>query len=87
MSSVRIPVSLCKEIEKLAHNFIWGSIDGSRKVSLLSWDDCCKPLKNGRLGLRQLADQNKLFLLKLGYHLLSNTDSLWIQVLGRKYNV
>lgn len=44
-------------------------------------------LDNGGLGLRNLADQNKIFLLKLGYYLLSNTDALWVKVLRKKYNV
>ncbi|KAK8363061.1 hypothetical protein V6Z12_A03G138500 [Gossypium hirsutum] len=30
---------------------------------------------------------NKIFLMKLGYRLLANTESLWVQVLRKKYNI
>lgn len=37
MFTVRIPISVCNEIERLAHNFIWGSTSEVRKASLMSW--------------------------------------------------
>lgn len=38
MSIVRVPVTVCNEIEKLARNFIWGATSEARKPALLSWD-------------------------------------------------
>ncbi|KAA3466548.1 putative Transposon TX1 [Gossypium australe] len=49
------------EIEKMAHIFIWGVTAEKKKLALLSWKDCCCPLDNGDLGLRNLADQNNFF--------------------------
>lgn len=86
MYTIRVHVSVCNEIERLASNFIWGSIENSRKT-LLSWDDCCHPLNSDGLGLRKLNVQNKTFLIKLVYRLLSSIESLWVRVLRNKYNV
>lgn len=56
MYTVRILVSVCMEIEKTAHNFMYGSSCKDRRVALLSWDKCCQPLNNGGLGIRRLTD-------------------------------
>lgn len=53
----------------------------------MSWDKVCQPIGSGGLGIRRLNDQNKMFLIKLGFRFLTNPDSLWVQVLRKKYNV
>ncbi|KAA3467341.1 endonuclease/exonuclease/phosphatase family protein [Gossypium australe] len=77
MTTTRIPITICKEIEKVARSFLWGSNNERRKVALVSWSDVCRPVDKGGLGIRQLHDQNVLFLLKLGFNLVTNTDALW----------
>lgn len=67
MCTVRLPITVCQEIEKIARNFILGSTLESRKSALFSWEVCCRLIENGGLGLRSLSDQNKIFLLKLGF--------------------
>ncbi|KAK8347048.1 hypothetical protein V6Z11_A07G258800 [Gossypium hirsutum] len=64
MFTIQVPLSVCNEIERLACNFIWGETNNTRKIALLSWEDCCWPLDSGGLGLRKLCDQNKIFLMK-----------------------
>ncbi|KAK5775102.1 hypothetical protein PVK06_042969 [Gossypium arboreum] len=51
MQSVKIPISVCKEIENIAWRFIWGRSTVSQKPSLVKWVDCCQPLFNGGLGI------------------------------------
>ncbi|KAK5795153.1 hypothetical protein PVK06_036411 [Gossypium arboreum] len=84
---VCIPVTVCGEIEKLTRNFVWGSSSDDRKSALLKWDDCCRPIESGGLGIRSLAIQNKLFLLKLGFLLLTKTDDLWVKVVRGNYKI
>lgn len=55
MYTARIPISVCNEIERIARNFIWGTIVEARKTTLVSWKDCCRLLEVGGLGLRCLA--------------------------------
>lgn len=47
MYTVRIPISVCHKIERIARNFIWGTIVEARILTLLSWKDLCRPLKLG----------------------------------------
>lgn len=64
MSTIRLPVSACGKIEKLAREFIWGSNATKRKPSLLNWSNCCKPTIFGGLGICSLTNQNRVSLLK-----------------------
>lgn len=61
MSTMLVSISICNEIEKMSHKFIWGTCSEVRKSTLLSWRDYCKPLDVRGLSLRSLDDQNKLF--------------------------
>lgn len=36
MNMVKVPVTVCMNIERLAHTFIWGSTVGQRKLALVS---------------------------------------------------
>lgn len=53
----------------------------------MRWELLCQPIDWGRLGPRPLALQNKAFLLKLGFPIISNTNDLWLQVLLSKYRI
>ncbi|KAL1165141.1 hypothetical protein V6Z11_A06G112000 [Gossypium hirsutum] len=72
---VKIPISVCKEIEKIARGFIWGRSTTSQKPSLVKWNDCCQPLSDEGLGLKSLIDQYDSFLLKLGFFFFSNKQA------------
>lgn len=87
MSIAHILVSICSEIETIARNFIWGSTLKSRRPAHVPWSDCCRPLEFGGLGIRSLIDQNKIFLLKLGFQILANTDALWVKLVKGKYKL
>ncbi|KAH1039733.1 hypothetical protein J1N35_041476 [Gossypium stocksii] len=39
MSTARIPVSICKEIKRLARNFVWGTSSEARRPTLVSGAD------------------------------------------------
>ncbi|KAH1031882.1 hypothetical protein J1N35_044056 [Gossypium stocksii] len=87
MDTIVMPISICREIEKLAQNFIWGSNLLDRKPTLMDWEDCCHPVERRGLGLWNLVYQNKVFLLKLGYQLLTDTEAFWVQVSWKKYRI
>ncbi|KAH1097425.1 hypothetical protein J1N35_014346 [Gossypium stocksii] len=86
MQSLMIPRGVCLEIERLARQFIWGCKDGHSKVSLVGWDSICQPWARGGLGLTHLDKQNKSFLMKIGFSLVSKSDALWVHVLRSKYS-
>ncbi|KAK8277284.1 hypothetical protein V6Z12_D10G255900 [Gossypium hirsutum] len=87
MTTAQIPIMICKEIEKVVRTFLWGSNNERKKVALVSWSDVCRAVDKGGLGIRRLYDQNMLFLLKLGFNLVTNTNSLWVRILRNKYNI
>ncbi|KAG8503470.1 hypothetical protein CXB51_001436 [Gossypium anomalum] len=83
------PLFLSRRRSALSHFFFANDLmlfcEASSDQAIV--EDCCRPLDSGGLGLRKLCDQNKIFLMKLGYHLLVNTESLWVWILRKKYNV
>lgn len=83
MQTIKIPLGICDEIEKITRAFIWGCTSSNKKVPLVKWKDCCQPLANGGIGLRRLREQNGsfFFFVKLGFNLLTNKNSLWVNVL------
>lgn len=87
MQTVEILNTVCNELEKIAHGFIWRNDAGGHKPSLVKWADCCQPLANGGLGLRCLKEQNDSFLLKLRFNFLFSRQALWVQILRAKYKV
>ena len=48
-----LPGAVCNSIDKICRKFVWGSIDGRRKMHLCDWETLCKPKTVGGLGLRQ----------------------------------
>lgn len=87
MATTKILITVYNEIEKLARMFLWGASPPVRKPSLVNWQVCCSPIDSGGLGLRSLQIQNQLFLLKIGYNILVNTDAFWVQILRNKYKL
>lgn len=87
MSTVRIPITICNKIEKLARAFLWRSFTFIRKPSLVNWNVCCWSKDNGGLGIRSLQVQNKFFLMKLGFNLIANPGAFWVRILRNKYSI
>ncbi|KAA3487249.1 LINE-1 reverse transcriptase isogeny [Gossypium australe] len=61
-----------------------GCADGHPKLPLVGWDSICQPQPRGRLGFWHLSDQNMSFLMKIGFNLVSKSNTLW-GVLRSKY--
>ncbi|KAH1057051.1 hypothetical protein J1N35_035116 [Gossypium stocksii] len=87
MQSTLVPKGICDAIEVLARQFIWGAAEGKRKLALVGWNKICQPKMHGGLGFRRLEDQNKAFMMKIGYSLITKSEALWVQVLRAKYGL
>ncbi|XP_019200243.1 PREDICTED: uncharacterized protein LOC109193865 [Ipomoea nil] len=87
MQTAALPKGICEEIEKRTRRFIWGKNEhiGGDKMSLASWDLVTKPKEAGGLGLHRLHDMNIACMVKLGWRLRTNSNSLWAQVIMSKY--
>lgn len=86
MHTALIPASICEEIECLCRDFIWGSSSEVRCCHLISWETICSPKEEGGLGFRSLHLVNALYMMKLGWELMTNKEALWAQVLRFKYH-
>ncbi|CAN1153626.1 Putative ribonuclease H protein At1g65750 [Linum perenne] len=85
MQTAFLPASICDSIDRKIRNFIWGSVEGARKIHNINWDTVCKPKKLGGLGLRNARDLNRAFLMKIVWGLLERPNELWAKVLTSKY--
>nr|AID60103.1 hypothetical protein [Brassica napus] len=87
MSTIALPSSTLNQLDKIARAFIWGSIDGTRKQHLVSWEKICKPKREGGLGIRLAKEMNVALLAKLGWRMLNTEDGLWVNILCKKFRV
>ncbi|CAN1745399.1 Putative ribonuclease H protein At1g65750 [Linum perenne] len=85
MQSAALPVHICEAIDRKVRDFIWGSVDGVRKIHNINWETVCKPKSLGGLGLRNARDLNKAFLMKIVWGLISRPTEPWSRVLMSKY--
>ncbi|KAL4376042.1 hypothetical protein GQ457_02G042600 [Hibiscus cannabinus] len=76
---------MCEEMENLIRRFVWGGSKDRKGIALIPWTKMQQPSNQGGLGFRDLHKKNKAFLMKIGYGLILNNDSLWVQVLKTKY--
>ena len=73
------------QLDKYNWQFLWGGSENNRKISLVAWDEVCKPKKNGGLGIRKAKHQNQAFMMKLGWKLVTRRDDFWVKVVRDKY--
>ncbi|OAP07106.1 hypothetical protein AXX17_AT2G19500 [Arabidopsis thaliana] len=77
--SLKLPRECINEINRISSAFLWSGPELNPKKAKVSWDEICKPKKEGGLGLRSLREANEVSSLKLIWRLLSCQDSLWVK--------
>lgn len=82
MQSAMVPVGVCEKIEQMVWNFVWGSTSNTRKIHLVNWDTCRRPMVKGGLVLWRLVPQNHSFLMKLDFQITTNVVALWVRILS-----
>lgn len=75
-----LPSNVIDRITAIARNFLWGE-----KKSHVSWNDCCLPLEEGGLGLRDLKTRNWALLSKILWNINEKADTLWIRWIHNKF--
>lgn len=85
MQTNLLPVTICDNINKLNRNFVWGDSPEKKKIHLVKWEQVCKPLEEGGLGIRDTRTNNLANLSKVGWKLIENDIGLWAKVLKAKY--
>lgn len=54
-------------------------------MHLVSWEKVCRPKHYGGLGLRKARDVNLAFMVRAGWRLCTQQDTLWTSVIRKKY--
>ncbi|GAU46447.1 hypothetical protein TSUD_402140 [Trifolium subterraneum] len=78
--------SLIKEVEKLIRNFLWSGDINKRKMVTVAWKKVCKPISEGGLGVRSLANLNLGAKLKLCWDLTQSNED-WAVLLKSRDSV
>ncbi|KAM2566578.1 hypothetical protein TB1_009061 [Malus domestica] len=66
MSYFKLPIGVCRDIEKVIPNFWWRGSDQRMGIHWLSWDRLKKQKRSGGLGFRDIQCFNLAFLAKIG---------------------
>lgn len=85
MNTVKLPASVCNEINKINRRFLWSNTDSNRAVHLIKWEKVCKKKAEGGLGIKQAGPMNQALLAKLGWRAKEETGSLWAKIIQNKY--
>jgi hypothetical protein len=83
MSLFLFPKSLYASINSSIRKFWWGyPQEKNHSLSLLAWDNICKPKSLGGLGIRTMEAINNSLLARIGWKMTSNQPHLWVDSLG-----
>ncbi|XVE99405.1 hypothetical protein REPUB_Repub03eG0195400 [Reevesia pubescens] len=85
MQTTFLPEHVVYEIEKLVRSFLCGELDGSHKLHSINWEKICLPKERGGLNVRDIRKTNLAYLAKLGWKIINDSDSLWVELLEKKY--
>ncbi|XP_075669718.1 uncharacterized protein LOC142639417 [Castanea sativa] len=72
-------------IDQVNRNFLWGSLDSTRKMHWIGWNKVTKPKEEGGLGLQTAKGRNIALLVKLNWRLDTEKEALWAKALRQKY--
>ena len=89
MSLFQIPRFVCKRLEKIQRDFLWGGGHMEKKLHLMKWATVCTNKKVGGLGDRGLYNLNIALLGKWNWRFSNERNSLWretiIRTIRRKF--
>ncbi|CAL1408755.1 unnamed protein product [Linum trigynum] len=85
MSCFKLPLSLCRLLDKHVARFWWGDNEGHSRVRWMAWRDLCRSKHEGGLGFRRFEHFNQALLAKIGRRIIMEPSSLLAQVYKGKY--
>ena len=85
MQVMLFPQTVCQEIDKLTHHFIWNGKMGARSLNLVNWNTLISPRRFGGLAVRDACSTNLSLLGKLIWELMQNSAKCWARLVHHKY--
>nr|DAD35823.1 TPA_asm: hypothetical protein HUJ06_006463 [Nelumbo nucifera] len=85
MSHFRILKGICRKINGLLSNFIWGQRSNEKKIKWVAWNRMCNSKMKGGLGFRNIKCFNLTLLANAAWRLIQNSNILWGRILKQIY--
>lgn len=85
MSCFKLPINLCKEIERGISNYWWQGHKDHKGIHWVGWQHLCQLKQAGGMGFRDLMCFNLAMLAKIGWRVLMYPNSLLANILRDKY--
>ncbi|GKV29018.1 hypothetical protein SLEP1_g37997 [Rubroshorea leprosula] len=85
MSMYVIPKGTILFLDKIRRRFLWGGVEGGKKINWVRWDKVCRDKEQGGLGVKDLRKFNLALLGKWWGRLVNEEDGLWKEVILQKY--
>lgn len=85
MSIFKVPISICKSIERRISQFWWKNSEAKTGLHWRRWELLKVRKDAGGLGFKDMANFNRALLGKLAWRLAQNQNSLWCRLLKGIY--
>ena len=85
MQCTHISNKILEGIDRANRNFLWGSLESSKKIHWVGWHKVAKSKEEGGLGLQIAKGRNTALLAKLNWRFHVEKEAIWAKVLRQKY--
>jgi len=86
LSIFKASITVCNNISSIQRKFLWDWGRQNKSISWVSWDNVCKPLEEGGVGVKEIRNFNPALLTKWKWHLMSGEGGKWKEILVSKYS-
>ena len=79
MNCFKLTKNNSEDLDKINRNFLWLpnlGVNGTKGFPLVAWENVCRPKYEGDLGIRKNDDVNRAAIDKLGWRILTDSDSI-----------
>jgi len=85
MQTCRLPRTVCDELDRKIHRFLWAGSNAGRKLHLVAWAIITKSMSGGGFGIRPMRGLNSTSMAKVGWRMIHDPESPWVRILKHKY--
>ena len=78
-------MSVANRIEKIQRDFLREGMGDEPKMHLVNWDQVCRPLRVGDLGIRNVLKFNGALLGKWLWRYATKSKALWYKIIKEKF--